>query len=541
MRRKRIWPLLAAGLLAAVLLAGCGGGKNETEPADGAAGTETKAEEKVPEKRPEADTEAKETAETEETAEETEGIAVNEAVASMVKPTLLAADGDHVAAVTQDGRVLSLPAGSAGTQTENWTDIVSVAAGPQYTIGLKSTGILVADGKGQVCEVEDYSDAIAIFASGDRLARLRADGSMEGTSGVSEWKDVISVVFSANTVCGLRTDGTVVVVNPEQASCKFSQEDVEGWSDIVSLCLPNFLYGLKADGTVVAMKQEDAEAVSGWTGITALFPGMNSGVIGLRADGTLLCSDEADAAATAGWTDIVAIARCNAGLFAVRSDGTAVTTSEDPAYDVSGWTGLATGTSGGQEAPAAGDGQKADGAGNETKSAGGNDASIKNGQPDPAARYYGQENLIALENFESGVVIDEEKCRFEIVSAEETDEAYVFHYLLDVDPEGYRSFCMMRNITVNGYPCSDVRFYEYESGDGYDGDNVVIATDPLRPARMEIPKASLDPGHADGIHSLWISFQAGHTSDYATTSHTTHDIALYPGVRDDDAWPQVSR
>ncbi len=533
MKQKRKCPIFTPWLLAILLLAGCGSAKTETKVPDSTVKSDIPNKEEKPEDAAESD-------ETEET-EASGKTAVNEAVVSMVRPTLLAADGDHVSAVTEDGKVLSLPAGSAGTQTEKWTDIVSISVGPQYTVGLKSTGILVADGKGRVCEVEDYSDVIAAFSHQDQLACLKADGSMEGVSGVSEWQDVISVVFSANTICGLRTDGTVAVVNPEQASCKFSQEDVEGWSDIVSLCLPNFLYGLKADGTVTAMRQEDADAVSGWTDVTALFPGMNSGVIGIRADGTLLCSDEADAETTAGWTDIVSIARCNAGLFAVKSDGTAVTTSEDPAYDVSGWSGLATKAPDGRENPTKNNRQAAEDAAGETKKQVENSASSQNGQPDPAARHYGQENLIVLENFESGLVVDEPKCRFEIVRTEETDEAYVFHYLLQVDSEGYMSFCLMRNITVNGYPCSEVRFYEYESGLDYDGDNVVIASDPLRPARMEIPKASLDPQHADAIHSLWIAFQAGHTSDYGTTPHTTHDIAIYPGMRDDASYPQISQ
>lgn len=38
-----------------------------------------------------------------------------------------------------------------------------------------------------------------------------------------------------------------------------------------------------------------------------------------------------------------------------------------------------------------------------------------------------------------------------------------------------------------------------------------------------------------------IEEEAGHTSDYATSSHTTHDIALYSGVRDDASYPQVSQ
>lgn len=65
---------------------------------------------------------------------------------------------------------------------DDWTDIVAIAAGDWHTVGLRSDGTVVAVG--------DYS---------------------HGKCNVDEWTDIVAIAAYRNSTAGLCSDGTTVV------------------------------------------------------------------------------------------------------------------------------------------------------------------------------------------------------------------------------------------------------------------------------------------------------------------------------------------
>lgn len=107
----------------------------------------------------------------------------------------------------------------------NWTDIIDIAVGVNYIVGLKSDGTVIATGSNTYKQLE-----------------------------VGDWKDIKSIAVSDNPdgachTLGLKADGTVVAAgNNFDGQC-----NVSGWKDIIQICAGRFYsVGLKSDGTVVA-------------------------------------------------------------------------------------------------------------------------------------------------------------------------------------------------------------------------------------------------------------------------------------------------
>ena len=150
---------------------------------------------------------------------------------------------------------------------------VSISAGNEHTVGLRSDGTVVAcgdNGYGQ-CDVSGWSDIVAVSAAGFLTVGLKADGSavacgdgVVSECDVSEWSGVVAVSAGwADHAAGLRADGTVVACGGNDDG----QCDVSGWSGVVSASAGGFhTVGLSADGTVVPCgKNEEGQCgVSEW-------------------------------------------------------------------------------------------------------------------------------------------------------------------------------------------------------------------------------------------------------------------------------------
>ena len=173
-------------------------------------------------------------------------------------------NGDAKIAGTYDGKKV--------TNQENWYDLIDIAAGEQFIIGLRKDGSVIADGHpsdGQL-EVDNWKNVIAIDA-GSRFAvgltedkRLLFAGVDNGQEEefldhMDEWQDVINIAASGGEkgrigrghTVGLKSDGTLVAVGDNQyGQCDFS--DKEKWSDIIKVVAGDwYTVGLKADGSVV--------------------------------------------------------------------------------------------------------------------------------------------------------------------------------------------------------------------------------------------------------------------------------------------------
>ena len=264
------------------------------------------------------------------------------------QPTL-AAGAYHTVGLCNDGTVVATEWNGYGQCNVNsWTDIVAVAAGYEHTVGLRSDGTVVATGQndeGQ-CDVDSWSN-IVVVAAGDYLTvGLRSDGTAVATGwnqygqcDVDSWTDIIAVDAGWGHTVGLRSDGTVVATGWND----YGQCDVDSWTDIVAVTAGSaHTVGLRSDGTVVAAGWNQSDFDS-WTDIVAIATGDNHAV-GLRSDGTVIATGQNDVGQcnVGSWTDIVAVAAGWGYTVGLRSDGTVVATGQNDVgqCNVSNWKNI---------------------------------------------------------------------------------------------------------------------------------------------------------------------------------------------------------
>ena len=252
-------------------------------------------------------------------------------------------------AVTVDGTVLAVGDNITGRCDVNrWSDIIAVAAGINETIGLRADGTVISTElkKGQnygQCNVASWNDLIAISASGLHTVGLRADGTVVSTCyigdkymgqcDVSSWRDIVEISASVHSTVGLKSDGTVVLAGTKE----YRRDGVLNWTDIVSVsCGADHIVGLKADGTVVAVGSNTCgqSEVSSWTDIVAVSAGTYH-TVGLRADGTVVSTEykysqkpewNYGQCNVSSWRNIVAVSAGTRHTVGIRADGTVIAT-----------------------------------------------------------------------------------------------------------------------------------------------------------------------------------------------------------------------
>jgi hypothetical protein len=171
----------------------------------------------------------------------------------------IAAGANHTVGLKEDGTVVAV--GDPGYDRLNvsaWTNIRAIAAGKFHTVGLKEDGTVVAVG----------------FSGNDRL-------------NVSTWTNIKAIAAGANYTVGLKEDGTVVAVGYDNYG---QRRNVLSWTNIKAIAAGTYhTVGLKEDGTVVAVgfSGSDRLNVSTWTNIKAIAAGANH-TVGLREDGTVV-------------------------------------------------------------------------------------------------------------------------------------------------------------------------------------------------------------------------------------------------------------
>ena len=267
----------------------------------------------------------------------------------------VSAGDDHTVGLKADGTVVALGDNYDGQcDVDGWTDIVAVSAAWRHTVGLKADGTVVAvgyNGSGQ-CDVDGWTDIVAVSAGSRHTVGLKADGTVVavgdnryGQCDVDGWTDIVAVSAAWRHTVGLKADGTVVAVGYND----YGPCDVDGWTDIVAVSAgTSHTVGLKADGTVVAVGYNGYGQcdVDGWTDIVAVSAG-NFHTVGLKADGTVVAvgyngNGQCD---VDGWTDIVAVSAGHSHTVGLKADGTVVATEYIGDYDygqcdVDGWTDI---------------------------------------------------------------------------------------------------------------------------------------------------------------------------------------------------------
>ena len=245
-------------------------------------------------------------------------------------------------------------------KTGNWH---TLAAGYNYTVGLKADGTVVAtkysgDEYCGQCDVSDWTDIVAVSAGDDHTVGLEADGTVVAVGenekcqcDVGNWTDIVAVSAGCYHTVGLKADGTVVATKYSgDEYC--GQCDVSDWTDIVAISAGySHTVGLKADGTVVATKYSGDYyfgqcEVSDWWDIVAISAGYFH-TVGLKADGTVVATKYSalfynGQCDVGDWTDIVAVSAGEYHTVGLKADGTVVATKYSGDYysgqcDVSGW------------------------------------------------------------------------------------------------------------------------------------------------------------------------------------------------------------
>jgi len=137
----------------------------------------------------------------------------------------ISAGHDHTVGLKADGSVVAVGDNSDGRcNVEDWTDIVAISAGNYHTVGLKADGTVVDVGEywyltGNWDDVEDWTEIVAISVGFNHIVGLKADGSVvaegdnyEGQCYVKEWTDIVAISAASCHTVGLKADGTVVAV-----------------------------------------------------------------------------------------------------------------------------------------------------------------------------------------------------------------------------------------------------------------------------------------------------------------------------------------
>ena len=247
-----------------------------------------------------------------------------------------------------------LVAGHRYSNFIGWNDIVAIAVGRDYAVGLKADGTVVADGAntfGQ-CDVSGWNEVVAIAASKCRhhTVGLKADGTVvavglneDGQCDVSGWSDIVAISAGINYTVGLKADGTVVAVGNN----KYGQCNVSSWTDIVAISAGiDATIGLKANGTVVAVGDNKYGQcdVTNWSNIVAISAG-GYHTVGLRADGTVVAvgDNEYGQCDISSWTNIAAITTGGAYTVGLKADGTVVAVGYNQygQCNVGDWTNIA--------------------------------------------------------------------------------------------------------------------------------------------------------------------------------------------------------
>ena len=266
----------------------------------------------------------------------------------------IAAGYNYTIGLKNDGTLISAGSNDRGQcDVSDWKDIVAVSAGNRHTVGLKSDGTVVAAGSNNYgeCNIEDWKDIKQISAGHCYTVGLKNDGTVIATGsgeygkcGVTSWKDIVSISAGFTHTVGLKSDGTVVAVGEND----YGQCDVSNWKDIIAISAgDNHTVGLKSDGTVVAVGDNDYGQcdVLNWKDIVAI-SSEDCHTVGLKSDGTVVAVGENDDGQcdVSNWKDIVAISSGDCHTVGLKSDGTVVAAgrNDDGQCDAKSWNNIKT-------------------------------------------------------------------------------------------------------------------------------------------------------------------------------------------------------
>ena len=251
---------------------------------------------------------------------------------------ILSAAVCHAVGLRSDGTVIAAGNNSHGQcNVQDWFDIVAVFATWHQTFGLKADGTVVATGDNEYgqCDVEWWEDIIAIAGDWRHTVGLKKDGTVRATGdnehgqcNVYSWKNIVAIAAGADFTLGLQADGKVICAGKYY----FGPNPEKKWYDIIDISANwHHAVGLRANGSTTCNNT--------WTDAIAVVP-MESAGVALDVNGCVdISAHRSGIDGLWQWKDIVTVAAGSSYILAVRKDGTVVAkgNNEYGQCDVSGW------------------------------------------------------------------------------------------------------------------------------------------------------------------------------------------------------------
>ena len=159
-------------------------------------------------------------------------------------------------------------ASAAKDEMSAWRDIVDVAVGTSFVVGVKADGTVVAVGT-------DMDQT----GSGNKYHNTESDY-------YKDWTDIVQITTDGLSVYGLRKNGTVI--KSEYVSDKEQKNVVYEWEDVKAIEGFNYsVIGIKSDGSIVTDASEEiSSVVTEWHDIV-MVDGGNHEVIAVDKSGNI--------------------------------------------------------------------------------------------------------------------------------------------------------------------------------------------------------------------------------------------------------------
>ena len=271
----------------------------------------------------------------------------------------------HTVALKKDGTVVATGSNAYGIcDVEDWTDIVAVGAGRLHTVGLKSDGTVVATGAnnaGQLRGLDTWTDIVAINCGEQSTYGFKADGTVLHAGALMDEDEVNHERVESFTnvkdmyLCIFLFDDNTVRINGRKGREFFIEWDDCGVetvscekSDGVGASCNYCYYAVLNDGRVISRSMigsywTDVVEIEEWYGAKRVVSGYGHSVA-VMPDGTVRGKgfNLFGQAKTGEWTDIVDCAAMYFTTVGLKADGTVVAIGDNTfgQCNVSEWTDI---------------------------------------------------------------------------------------------------------------------------------------------------------------------------------------------------------
>ena len=185
----------------------------------------------------------------------------------------VAASNFHSLGLRSDGTVYAAGADRSGEcQVDTWKNVVAIEAYPDLSLGITADGTVLIAGISReeidLSMVAPWNDMIDIACGGEYVIGIKKDGSLvwegaiDGLSQNPEWQNVDNLKIMNNWLFGIESDGTVHALVVD-ASMQLPQEYVNYYNHLPkmrNISVSNFVsnyFAVTAEGEVMLMEDNE--------------------------------------------------------------------------------------------------------------------------------------------------------------------------------------------------------------------------------------------------------------------------------------------